>query len=89
MTLSPQALNALILVKSHLLSNMDHSGGEQKAMELSTDRSFMGSKTVTITVSSPLNHSTSTTSTVRMRHAKGSTAFQRMCRRHDWASPVY
>jgi hypothetical protein len=85
--LPAKAINALILIKSHLLSNMTDSKGEQKAMELSTDGSFLGPKTVTITLSDPPKQGTSTR--VKMRHARSGGAFQRMCQRKDWASPVY
>jgi hypothetical protein len=87
--LSPKALQTLESIKANIVSGLTINRGEQKAMELSTDAPKMASKNVTITVFSPLNRGTSTPSKVRMRHAKGSTAFQRMCRRHDWASPVY
>jgi hypothetical protein len=75
--LPPKALQALVDIKATLLSNIAKNDPPES---------------VIITVSPRRNEgtSTSTSTSTRMRHARSSNgSFQRMCRRKDWASPVY
>lgn len=83
--LPPKAVNALLLIKSHLLSNMTKMESAPSVTITYVKFDTIDSKGLNIGE----RRAKELKSTVRMRHAKSGGAFQRMCRRHDWASPVY
>ena len=78
MGLPPKAIFALNSIKSSLIHQL-----------ASTSTQIEAPQSVIITLSEPPKRQKEVKSTVRMRHAKSGGAFQTMCRRKDWASPVF
>ena len=78
MGLPPKAIFVLNSIKSNLLHQLASNSTQIEAPQ-----------SVIITLSEPPKRQKEVKSTVRMRHARSSNAFQRSCQRHDWSSPVY
>ena len=78
MGLPPKAIFALNSIKSSLIQQLASTSTQKEVPQ-----------TVIVTVLEPPKRQKEVKSTVRMRHAKSGGAFQEMCRRKDWASPVF
>ena len=85
MTLSPKSINALLLIKSSLISNMAKTESAPSVTITYVKFDTIDSKGLSVGE----RRAKGLKSTVRMRHAKPSNAFQRSCQRHDWSSPVF
>ena len=89
MGLPPKAIFALNSIKSILISKIDTNtpqSGESQNVIITVCKNYT---TDSNGLNSGERRAKPVKSTVRMRHAKSGGAFQTMCRRKDWASPVF
>lgn len=77
--LPTKCINALLSIKANL----------EASTSTAEEGTSTTSQSVTVTLSDPPKMKKEPVSRVHMRHARSGGAFQTMCRRKDWASPVY